>query len=52
MNLYSVMGPSIPERRGILHQIFPLEFIHASRHAALLVGFALIVTSVNLLKAF
>lgn len=50
VNLYSVMRPSLFGRRTILHEIFPLEFLHVSRYLTMLVGFALVVSSVNIYK--
>ncbi|MGH7495463.1 MAG: flippase-like domain-containing protein [bacterium] len=41
LNLYSVIGPALPERKAILEKIFPLEFLHLSRFITVLVGFAL-----------
>jgi lysylphosphatidylglycerol synthetase-like protein (DUF2156 family) len=40
LNLYSVIGPSLPERMMILKEIFPLEFLHLSRFLTVLIGFA------------
>ena len=50
VNLYSVIGPSLPERRAILRELFPLEFLHLSRFVTLLIGFALVVSSINIYK--
>ncbi len=50
LNLYSVIGPSLPERRAILEEIFPLEFLHLSRFLTVLIGFALVISSVNIYK--
>ncbi len=47
-NLYSVMGG--PTHPKFFEDIFPLGFIHWSRTATILVGFALIVASLNLFK--
>jgi phosphatidylglycerol lysyltransferase len=48
LNLVSVMGgPTHPAWVG---DIFPLEFIHFSRHGTLLIGFALIITSLNIYR--
>ncbi len=45
LNLFSVMGgPSHPK---ILNEIFPLEFIRLSRTLTLLIGFALVISSLN-----
>jgi phosphatidylglycerol lysyltransferase len=50
VNLLSVMGPPLPERRAILREIFPLVFIHLSRFLTLLTGFTLVVLSINIYK--
>lgn len=50
INLYSVIGPSLPERRAILLEIFPLEFLHLSRFFTVLSGFALVISSINIYK--
>ncbi len=50
MNLWSVIGPALPERAAKLARIFPLEFIHLSRFAVLLIGFALVIVSLNLYR--
>ncbi len=50
LNLYSVIGPSLPERTAILIRIFPLEFLHLSRFLTVLIGFALIISSLNVYK--
>jgi phosphatidylglycerol lysyltransferase len=59
MNIFSVIGPVIPERKELLlellpveslHQVFPISFLHLSRFFTLLIGFALIISSVNIYK--
>jgi phosphatidylglycerol lysyltransferase len=50
LNLYSVTKRTSPYSRLILREIFPLDFIRLSRFLTLLVGFALIVSSVNIYK--
>ena len=50
LNLYSVIGRSLPERIELLREIFPLEFIHLSRSATLLTGFTLVVASLNIYR--
>lgn len=50
VNLYSVIGPSLPERRAVLRELFPLDFLHLSRFLTLLIGFALVVASINIYK--
>jgi phosphatidylglycerol lysyltransferase len=50
VNLYSVIGPALPERAALLAQIFSIEVVHFSRFLTLLIGFALVTSSVNLYK--
>src|SRR5262245_43914218 len=50
MNLYSVIGPALPDRSKILRGIFPLEFLHLSRLLTLLTGFALVISSINVYR--
>jgi phosphatidylglycerol lysyltransferase len=50
MNLYSVLGSPLPGRKAILSSIFPLEFLRLSRFFTLLIGFALVILSINLYK--
>jgi len=50
INLYSVIGRSLPHRVGWLREAFPLDFIHFSRFLTLLIGFALVVSSINIYK--
>lgn len=50
LNLYSVIGPSLPERKALLEEIFPLEFLHLSRFLTVLIGFALVISSANIYK--
>lgn len=50
LNLYSVIGPNLPERHKILRELFPLAFLQFSRFLTLLAGFALVVSSINLYK--
>lgn len=51
LNLYSVMGGPDPQaRRALLREIFPLEFVHLSRSLTVLIGFALIISSLNVYK--
>lgn len=46
LNLFSVMGG--PTHPKILDEFFPLEFIHLSRTFTLLIGFALVISSLNI----
>jgi phosphatidylglycerol lysyltransferase len=50
VNLYSVIGPSLPERSRLLREFFPLEFLHLSRFLTLLIGLALVISSINIYK--
>jgi phosphatidylglycerol lysyltransferase len=50
INLFSVMGPPPSERIQALREVFPLEFLHAARFLTLLIGFALVVSSVNIYR--
>lgn len=49
-NLFSVIGPSLPHRVAKLQDLFPLEFIHLSRFMTLLLGFTLVISSINIYK--
>lgn len=50
LNLYSVIGPGLPERRELLQEIFPLAVLNLSRFLTLLIGFALVVSSTNIFR--
>ncbi len=51
VNILSVMGgPALPERSAAVREVFPLEFIHLSRSLTLLIGFALVISSINIYK--
>ncbi|MBI1750527.1 MAG: bifunctional lysylphosphatidylglycerol flippase/synthetase MprF [Acidobacteria bacterium] len=50
VNLYSVMGPNLPERHRLLRSFFPLEFLRLTRSLTLVFGFALVVLSFNIFK--
>jgi uncharacterized protein (TIRG00374 family) len=50
LNLYSVIGDGLPERTRALEEIFPLGFQHFSRSLMLLIGFALVVSSVSIYR--
>jgi phosphatidylglycerol lysyltransferase len=49
-NLYSVMNPLAPARRRVLSEILPLEFLRFPRSFTLLIGFALIVSAINVYR--
>ena len=48
INLYSVMSPGLPERIQVLRRLFPMEFLHLARFLTLLIGFALVISSLHL----
>ena len=50
LNLWALLFRLAPRWAPALEVIFPLEVRHASRFLTLLVGFALIVSSFNILK--
>jgi lysylphosphatidylglycerol synthetase-like protein (DUF2156 family) len=51
VNLYSVMdNPLHPARARILREVFPLEFLRLSRSFTLLIGLALVISSINIYK--
>ena len=50
LNIYSVIGRGLPARTQILEKIFPLAFQDLSRHLTLLIGFALVISSINIWK--
>ena len=50
ITLFSVISPGLPERREILLRVVPMEFLHLSRFLSLLIGFGLVVSSINIYK--
>lgn len=50
VNLVSVLGHHSWLRHTLLQDIFPLEFLQLSRFLSLLIGFALVVLSINIYK--
>lgn len=50
LNLYSVIGPSLPHRVAALRQYLPFELLLGSRFLTLLTGFALVISSINIWK--
>ena len=50
LNIYSVIGPSLPARMSVLEKVFPLAFLHLSRYLVLLIGSALVVSSINIYR--
>jgi phosphatidylglycerol lysyltransferase len=49
-NLYSVMNPLPPTRRRVLSEILPLEFLRFPRSFTLLIGFALVISAINVYR--
>ena len=49
-NLLSLLDRAWPRRATGLIELFPMEFLHVSRFITLLIGFALIVTSLNVYR--
>src|SRR5437763_988968 len=51
LNIASVLSP-VPSalKLALLRQLFPLEFLHLSRILTLLIGFALVISSINIHK--
>jgi phosphatidylglycerol lysyltransferase len=50
LNIYSVIGSGRAARNRILEKVFPLEFQHFWRSPTLIVGFALVVSSINIYR--
>jgi phosphatidylglycerol lysyltransferase len=50
LNLYSLTYPAASERLAVLYAAFPLEFITLSRFLILVLGFALVISSLNVFK--
>src|SRR5262245_17217681 len=50
LNFLSVMGSPLPQRAAWLKEVFPIAFLHLSRFLTLLIGFALIISSINIYK--
>ena len=50
-SLYSLVNPTFPARRPWIADLFPLEVQHISRLLTLLIGFALVITSINHFRA-
>lgn len=50
LNIYAVLGEGSPARTRILEEFFPLAFQDLSRYLTLLVGFALVISSINIWK--
>jgi len=50
VTIRSVIGPTLSGRNSLLREFFPLEFLHLSRSLTLLIGFALVVSSLNIYR--
>ncbi|HKR12355.1 MAG TPA: phosphatidylglycerol lysyltransferase domain-containing protein [Pyrinomonadaceae bacterium] len=50
LNIYSVLSKSSQTHARLLADIFPLAFQNLSRHLTLLIGFALVTSSINIWK--
>lgn len=50
INVCSVLGAPLPHRLAPLKKVFPLDFIHLSRFLTLLIGFALVISAINIYK--
>ncbi|MCC7342134.1 MAG: DUF2156 domain-containing protein [Bryobacterales bacterium] len=50
LNVYSVTSHTVPTRMEQLRHLFPMEFVHFSRSAVLLIGYSLILLSINILR--
>lgn len=48
-NIYWTMNPATPARR-LLHEVLPLEFMRFPRSFTLLIGFALVISAINVYK--
>lgn len=49
MTLYSLISRT-PAQRRRLQEVFPLDFIHLSRFVTVILGFALVVSSINIYR--
>jgi phosphatidylglycerol lysyltransferase len=50
LNLYSLIQPALSERLALLYEIFPLEFVTLSRFLTLVLGFALVISALNIFR--
>lgn len=50
LNIYSVINNSLPERMSLLLEFFPFDLLQLSRTLTLVIGFALVVSSINIFK--
>src|SRR5262245_1641564 len=49
-NIYWAMNPQPPARMRLLHEILPLEFLRFPRSFTLLIGFALVISAINVYR--
>jgi len=50
LNLYSLVNPIASDRIRLISDIFPVEFRHFSRFMTLMIGFGLVISSINLYR--
>jgi phosphatidylglycerol lysyltransferase len=50
LDLYSLIHPALPARLAFLYTVLPIEFVRLSRFTTLVVGFALVIASLNIYK--
>ena len=50
LNLYSLVHPALSSRLALVSRLLPLEFVALSRFMTLVVGFALVIASLNIYK--
>lgn len=50
LDLYSLIHPAMPARLAFLYTVLPIEFVRLSRFTTLVVGFALVIASLNIYK--
>ena len=50
LNIYSVISDGLAPRSRLLAKVFPLEFQNFSRSVTLIIGFALVVSAVNVYR--
>ncbi len=50
LSLASVIGRDLPDRYHMIREFFPLQFVQLSRSVTLLIGFGLVISSVNIYR--
>ena len=50
IDIISVIRHGLPNRIAILTDVLPLEFVHLSKFLTLLIGFALVISAINIYK--